>query len=157
MSLLLQEWLQSLGSLQPHEFSEEHIDVFSSEYKPRSAWIFGAVQCLEEAAASINLFVPQGVLCAAFALMGGDNYVGVNYHTRDELAQEFGMTPPSLYYFGENTLLLNNPDHPFRRVDLSDFPADSRQWVLLHLEYLHENESEYRRSLWVVPCFLAET
>jgi hypothetical protein len=150
INLHLEGWLQSMDLLQPHEFGEKHIDTLSPEYGLRSAWISGAVKYLTDAVASGKL-PSRGVLCAAFSLVGDNGYIGINYHACHELAQEFGRTPPSLYYFGESAIPWHNPAHPFKRVDLNDFPADTRQWALLHLEYLHENELEYRRSLWVVP------
>ena len=151
MTSRLEQWLQTLPSLTPGDSSEIHIDVLSQEYQTAFSWIQGTPKCLEEANTYVRLHCPQGVTCAAFALVGGKNYLGVNYQSCADLSLEFGLTPPSLYYFGGNAIPWHNSVHPFRQVDLSDFPADLRRWVLLHLEYLYGNEPEYRRSLWVVP------
>jgi hypothetical protein len=152
----LQDWLQTLPLLSPHEFREIHIDVLSPEFKDPITWIPGMMKCLEEAITSASFVPSQGILCAAFALVGGDDYVGINYQSCEELSQQFGLTPPSLYYFGKNAIPWHDPAQPFKRVNVSDFPIDLRQWVLQHLEYLHENEPEYRRSLWVSPLSVTD-
>ena len=151
MTSRFHEWLQTLPSLTPHELSEMHIDALSPKYKNSSTWIQGTLACLEEAASFATQHPFPGVICAAFALTGGADYLGINYRSCGDLQKEFDLTPPSLYYFGANGVPWNKPIPTFKRVDVADFPADSLRWVLLHLEYLEEPEPEYRRSLWVVP------
>lgn len=147
----LQDWLQTLPLLSPLEFREIHIDMLSPEFKNPITWIPGMMKCLEEAIASANFVPSHGILCGAFALIGGDDYLGFNYPSCEELSQQFGLTPPSLYYFGTKAVPWHDPAQKFQQVDVNNFPADFRQWILLHLEYLNENEPEYRRSLWVSP------
>jgi hypothetical protein len=151
MSAQLQEWLQNLPSLLSHEFREIHINVLSPDYNEPGAWIKGAMACLKEAIAFTSLSPLEGIICAAFTLIGDEAYIGVNYRSCEELSGQFGLTPPSLYYFGASAIPWGNLDNLFRRVAVSDFPGDPDLWVLLHSEYLHDNEPEYRRSFWVAP------
>lgn len=146
----LNEWLQTLLLLMSNEFSEVHIDLLSPEYKNSSTWIYGAMKCLEKA---VNYVEPesQGIICTAFALVGDTKYLGINYYSCYDLSKEMGLTPPSLYYFGESVIPWHNPYLFFQQVNLLDFPFFSPNWKLLHLEYLQFEEQEYRRSLWVVP------
>src|SRR5690242_20320072 len=127
MTSTLHEWIQTLRSVAPHEFSEIHIDVLSREYKNSSQWVQGTMNLLEEATNYFRHTPSRGIICATFALVGAENYLGVNYASCDDLSREFGLTPPSLYYFGEGAIPWHNPALTFRQANVSDFPADSRQ------------------------------
>jgi hypothetical protein len=147
----LQEWLQTLPLLPPDEFSAIHIDVLSAEFKDFSNWITGVLTCLDNASIYASIHSSEGILCAAFSLVGDNHYIGVNYHSSEELSKQFGLTPPSLYYFGMAAVPWLDSTLPFKRVEISNLNINKHKWMFLHLEYLHANEAEYRRSLWVVP------
>lgn len=130
--------------------SDIHIDELSDKFKSPLLWVSGTIGLLLEADLALKAQRIEGVVAGAFSLEFKETYQGINFIELKDVENQFNITPPSLYFFKQETPWQLEPFY-FIEVKVNNFPLPSPLWKLLFCEYKEEHELEYRRSLWIVP------
>jgi hypothetical protein len=99
---IIQSWFCSLiDCTAPGLYADLHVDQIDPVWKPRSAWISSALESFEIALEVRDAQPPDRhqTIILAFALESYVRPLGITFHSREDLEDNFSSTSPSLCVF----------------------------------------------------------
>ena len=144
---IVESWaIRSWNEKQFLHFGHLHINKICHDWGDPAMWLRAGAECLT----ALDRILTRERMplwgAVAFSLRSGGASFGVNFHSRDELLEQFGDAPPSLYLFQPmQAAWLDTPKEPLHVTFLFDV-APHVSWF--YSEYKDDSDPDYRRALW---------
>jgi len=132
-------------------FDDLHIDRVDSAWKNRGCWIEGGLEAFRVARVLRDRNGLPFTVALAFSLRSGSRPLGIDFWTRNELEERLDSSPPSLYLFHRGGEPRNKmaPGNLAQDLNPSMFGIQGAEVGRYYLEFLQQDDDEYRRSVFI--------
>lgn len=129
-------------------YNDLHIDNINVEYRIKSKWIVGLLNCLNIAIEIRNERNLNFIVGIGLSLYSSITPRGLSFNSIEMLQDEIDWSPPSLYLFQPQWSDWQEIEKNGISVDCIDFGIYAEKKYLN--EFYNKNDKEYRRSLFIV-------
>ena len=128
-------------------FDDLHIDEIDPRYDERSLWLKGINAALDEAAGIRDRRAWPFTIAAGIPLNATATADGPTVARPEDVVQQFGETPPSLYAFPRGGAPWENEREAYAELPASVVAANGARCYFA--ERFDKSDNEFQRTLWV--------
>lgn len=156
---VIEKWMLSvIASGGINRYDDLHVDQIDESWRARSTWLEAGIQSYELAVQARDAHKLNVGVAVAFSLESGDEPLGANFRTKEDLERQFDWSPPSLYCFesgkepwGKSALAhgvaLSNR-YAVESIDCRCMFGVSLQGSCYYIEF-RQTSGEYSRTVFV--------
>ena len=145
----IEQWLhEAIENEGYRRFDDLHIDEIDPRYEEPALWLGGIVEALNQAAAIRDSHAWPFTLAAGIALKASDAAEGVTITGPDDIADQFDVTPPSLYAFPKGGEPWATDHQAYVEIPAAVVAAEDVTRCFFG-EKFDDADREYRRTVWI--------
>jgi hypothetical protein len=157
---IIEEWMLTAyqdGGIE--RFDDLHIDRIDETWRAKPLWIEGGLEALRIAMRLRDRHRLPVEIELAFSLKSVVKKTGINFRTKEEFAEQFDWSPPSLYLSHEGTERKLDTQKAIEEGHISDDASVEELNLKLfgkpegqrciYMEFRRTEEVEFCRSVWL--------